>query len=79
MRFMSCRDIILSVENKFAVRLKELRGELSQNQLAEVFNVKSQTISAWETGIQETDFDMLIKIAKYFDVSTDFLLGLAEI
>lgn len=60
--------------------LKELRKEknLLQQDLANAFNVTKTTISRWELGKQEPDFDMLIKIAKYFGVSTDFLLGLED-
>jgi len=76
-RFMKLFDIIFVMENLFAKRLKELRVEnnLSQNDMAKEFNVRGQTISAWENGLQETNFDTLIKLALYFDVSVDYLLG----
>lgn len=66
------------MKNKFCVQLKYLRNEagLSQNELAKVFNVSKQTVSAWEKGLQETDFDTLIKLARYFNVTTDYLLGI---
>jgi len=57
------------MRNFFATRVKELRegSGLSQIDLAKIFNVTRQTISAWEKGLQETDFSMLVKIADYFD------------
>jgi len=48
----------------FASRLKELRNEknLTQLQLAEIFNVSKTTICQWETCKQEPDFDKLTAI-----------------
>lgn len=66
------------MKSEFAKQLKYLRIEagISQNELAKAFNVSKQTVSAWEKGLQETDFNTLIKIANYFKVTTDFLLGI---
>ena len=62
---------------KFPERLKELRTEknLTQTQLANIFNVDQTSIKNWENGINETDFKTLLKLAEFFDVSTDYLLG----
>lgn len=62
----------------FAKRLKELRKEngLLQKDLASVFNVRNTTISAWEVGDNEPDLTTLVNIAKYFGVTTDYLLGI---
>ena len=67
-------------ENVFGIRLKELRLEmgLSQKKLGEILGVCNQTVSFWETGSREPDLDTLRDIAKYFDTSVDYLLGLAE-
>ncbi|MBQ8426684.1 MAG: helix-turn-helix transcriptional regulator [Clostridia bacterium] len=61
----------------FSQRLKELRLEkkLYQSQLAKELNVDRTTVVKWEKNEQETDFATLIKIADFFDVSIDFLLG----
>ena len=61
----------------FADRLKYLRQskELNQVQLAEKLGVKKQSISNWENDNIMPSVDMLIKIADYFRVSTDYLLG----
>ena len=66
--------------NKFKFVLKDLRNEksLSQKQLAKELGVLERTISHWESGNRECDFDTLILIAKFFGVSTDFLLGLED-
>lgn len=65
------------MENKFFERLRELRVEnnVSREQLAEKLNVSVRLISYWENGQRECGFDMLIKIADFFSVSVDFLLG----
>lgn len=61
----------------FAERLKALRKErkLTQIQLAQTFNVANGTIAMWETGKREPDFDTTSRIADFFQVSVDYLLG----
>ena len=61
----------------FAVRIKYLRlaRELNQVQLAERLGVKKQSISNWENDNIMPSIDMLIRIADFFHVSTDYLLG----
>ncbi len=56
---------------KIGIFLKELRKEkgLTQEQLAEVFNVSSRTVSRWETGSNMPDISMLVEIAVFYDVS----------
>lgn len=63
--------------NHFGKTIKELRLEqgLTQQELGVKLGFCNQTISFWESGKREPDLDSLIKIAKFFQVSTDFLLG----
>ncbi len=65
------------MKNLFSKRFLELRLErkLSQEKLAKVFNIGQQTVSKWENCICEPDYDTLLKVADYFDVTTDYLLG----
>lgn len=65
---------------KFCERLKELRLEngLQQQELGAILSVNQRTISHWEHSVCEPDYDMLVKIAKFFEVSTDYLLGVGE-
>ena len=67
--------------NVFGKRLKELRLErgLSQRKLGEALGFCNQTVSFWESGRCEPDYDSLVKIACFFNASTDFLLGLSDI
>lgn len=62
------------------MRLKELRKEkgISQLKLAMDLSTNQNTISRYETGEREADYEMLIKIADYFNVSVDYLLGRTE-
>ena len=64
----------------FPQTLKELRLErqLTQSALADLLIINQRTISSWETGIREPDYEMLVKIAKFFDVTTDYLLGVED-
>ena len=58
-------------------RIKELRNEYRKTlkQMADDFGTSHQVISRYELGQTEPDFDTLIKIADYFNVSVDYLLG----
>lgn len=72
--------------NKFSNRLKELREEnnLTQNDLSKIlltkYNIKTsaQNISYWEKG-REPNYDTIIILASYFNVTTDYLLGSSNI
>lgn len=61
----------------FAQRFKYLRQSkgLNQVQLGENLGVKKQTISNWENDNIMPSTEMLEKIATFFQVSTDYLLG----
>lgn len=63
--------------NDFPKRLVELRAEkgVSRQQLAKELNVSERLISYWEAGKRECNFDMLIKIADFFEESVDYVLG----
>ncbi len=58
-------------------RIKKLRKEndLSQRALAKKLNLSPSTIAMYETGDRKPDSDTLQKIANYFNVSVDYLLG----
>ncbi len=65
---------------KFSERLKELRQErgLSILQLSKSINVSDATICRWENNINDIKSEQLIEVAKFFDVTTDYLLGLED-
>lgn len=61
-------------------QIKAYRTKLGQTQaeLASACNVKQNTVSAWETGRSEPDFESLKKMADIFNCSLDELLGQKE-
>lgn len=67
--------------SSFSERLKELRLEnrLTQEELAEKFYLNKSSISRYERGQQVPELELLKKIADYFGVGTDFLLGKSDI
>ena len=62
---------------KVADNLKALRNakEIAQKELAEEMNVSLKTISHWETGYSEPSISQLIRLADYFDVTIDEIVG----
>lgn len=59
-------------------RIYDLRTSFNwtQVQLAEKLNISKQTVSNWENENIQPSIEMLVRIAKLFHVSTDYLLGL---
>jgi transcriptional regulator with XRE-family HTH domain len=65
----------------FAERLRSLREEknLTQKDLAQILGLSSKsTITNYEKNDREPDYETLTKIAKYFEVSADYFLGLTN-
>lgn len=61
-------------------RIKEFRQQagLKQKDLADMLSVKQGTVSGWEVGRREPDFDSLKRMADIFNCSIDELLGQKE-
>ena len=61
-----------------AKKIKELRGArgITQVELAKNLGVTKQCVSNWENDNIQPSIEMLIKLASYFNVSTDYILGL---
>lgn len=66
--------------NNIAQRLTDLRAAkgATQEAVAQELKVSNKTVSKWETGASLPDLDMLVALARYYGVSTDALLGIAE-
>ena len=69
------------MDKKFGQRLKSLRLErdLKQSELAKIIEVSSSTIGMYEQGRRYADLETLKKIADFFDVSVDYLIGRTDI
>ncbi len=65
---------------EFKDRIKLLRetSNLSLTQLALEFGKTESAVRAWELGRTKPDVDTIIKISKYFDCTSDYLLGLSD-
>ena len=61
-------------------RMKDLREDhdLSQEDIAKVLQTTREQISKYETGKQMMGADKYIKLAKYYNVSLDYLMGLID-
>lgn len=61
----------------FQERLKKLRNErnVSQDTVGKSLNIGGRTIGNYESGERLPSLDTLVKLADYYEVSTDYLLG----
>lgn len=61
-------------------RLKDIREDrdLTQADVAKLLQSTQQQVSKWETGEQMMGVDKYIKLAVYYNVSVDYLLGLID-
>ena len=62
-------------------RIRNLRidNNLTQGQIAEIINSKQNTYSQYEIGTLNYPIDVLITLAKFYNVSIDYLLGLTDV
>lgn len=62
-------------------RLRDLREDmdLKQVQVAEILGIKQTVYSRYERGFQTIPVEHLVKLADFYNVSTDFILGRTEI
>lgn len=62
------------------MRLKALRedSDLTQKVIADYLHIKQNTYSQYENGQRQIPIDMLIQLAKYYNTSTDYILGLTD-
>ena len=61
-------------------RLKDIRedNEKTQSDIAEVLNTVRQQYNRWETGKQELPMHHFITLARYYNISLDYLEGLTD-
>lgn len=67
-------------QEKFSGRLKQLRKErkLTLVEFSQILGVSKQTPCRWENGERQPSLEMLAKVAEFYDVSADYLLGLSD-
>ena len=61
-------------------RLKDLRedNDLSQDNIAEYLQMKQPQYSRYERGLRDIPTDVLIRLARLYKTSTDYILGLTD-
>ena len=64
---------------KLGERICEIRGNMSQSELAKILGVKQVSVSTWENNTRKPDIITLCNIALHFGVSADWLLGLSDV
>lgn len=60
------------------IKYLRLEKSLTQLQLAKEIEVSQKAIDYWERDVNEPKASYIVKLAKFFNVSTDFLLGLEK-
>ena len=70
----------MMTEYNIAAKLSELRAAkgVTQDEVANALSISNKTVSKWENGMSEPDLSMLIALARYYNVTTDALLGLDD-
>lgn len=63
------------------MRIREIREDkdLTQSDIAKILNVSQVAYSFYEIGKRQLPIDLLIKLAEYYNTSTDYLLELTDI
>lgn len=61
------------------IQYLRLEKEMTQKELAAAINVSLKTIQFYEQGRNTPDVEMIVRLAQYFNVSSDFILGLINV
>ena len=58
-------------------RIQDLRtdADMSQKQLSEILHISQRSYPHYETGTRNIPVEMLIRLANYYDISVDYLIG----
>ncbi len=60
------------------IRYLRLKNNLTSRELSKALNISESSISLYENGKRKPSIELIIKIADYFNVTTDFLLGVSD-
>lgn len=63
---------------KMGKRIRELRGNISQDKCADALGISRGALSFYENGDRKPDAEIIFKMADYFNVSSDYLIGLSD-
>ena len=61
-------------------RIQDLRidADMSQRELSEILHISQRSYSHYETGSRNIPIEMLIRLANYYEISLDYLVGRTE-
>ena len=68
----------MQVKGSFGARLRLLRGELNQKELADALGVSRASVGYYENGTRTPDIEFLALVRDYFQVDYEYLLGESE-
>ena len=63
------------------MRIRDLRedSDLTQSQVAEYLHIKQNTYCQYESGRRQIPIEMIISLARFYNVSTDYILGVTNV
>ena len=63
------------------MRIRDLRedSDLTQKQIAEYLHIKQNTYCQYESGRRQIPIEMIISLARFYNVSTDYILGVTNV
>lgn len=63
------------------MRLRDIREDrdITQKEIAEVLHIRQNTYSQYESGKRQVPVEVIITLARYYRVTTDYLLGVSDI
>lgn len=72
-------EIMIDVTNIFSERLKELRGKKTLQEVADSIGITRVAMGYYEKGERKPDIEILYKIADFYKVSADYLIGITDV
>ena len=70
----------MTAKNLFVQKLQELiaESEKLQNEICKDLGISKKKLTKWKLGYNEPSIDEIIMLAKFFNITTDYLLGLED-
>ncbi|MFG6369571.1 MAG: helix-turn-helix transcriptional regulator [Lachnospiraceae bacterium] len=70
---------MIDVTNIFSERLKKLRGKKTLQEVSDAIGITRVAMGYYEKGERKPDIEILYKIADFYKVSTDYLIGITDV
>lgn len=72
--------ILYDINMQYYPRLRDLREDMdyTQDQLVKILNMHKTTYTNYEQGKREPPFELIIKLAKLYNVSIDYIAGITD-